>query len=440
VFKAVPPSKKLTAIPLTFAIFCLVSGGPYGLELVLKHAGITLGLILILVTPVLWGVPISLMTAELSSAIPVEGGYYVWVRRAMGPFAGFMCGWLSWLYSIVDAALYPLLFAEYASKSLEYFLKIQISSWQTGLIAMGLVLFVTFLNLRGIRAVGKAATVLALLILVPFVLLILKSGIHLPALPPADFSGSALSIGLATVLWNYLGWDNLSTVAGEVEEPQKSYRIALALATPLITLAYLLPVLSVLRVAKLSDRWEDGSWPQLATAAAGPIVGGLVLLGGLASATAMFVSQMLASSRIPAVLAEDGYLPRGLALLNPKTSVPMRSILFCAILYGALSWFSFSELITANAFLYGLSIMLEMLALMILRSREPELERPFKIPGGMPVLVLMLVLPMVLIGLLSFTTVREEGWLKQLPSVVAIFLGIVVYRVATTKQSRADSS
>lgn len=141
-----------------------------------------------------------------------------------------------------------------------------------------------------------------------------------------------------------------------------------------------------------------------------------------------------------AVLAEDGYLPRGLALLNPKTSVPMRSILFCAILYGALSWFSFSELITANAFLYGLSIMLEMLALMILRRREPELERPFKIPGGMPVLVLMLVLPMVLIGLLSFTTVREEGWLKQLPSVVAIFLGIVVYRVATTRQSRLQSA
>jgi amino acid transporter len=84
--------------------------------------------------------------------------------------------------------------------------------------------------------------------------------------------------------------------------------------------------------------------------------------------------------------------------------------------------------------------MLEMLALMILRRREPELERPFKIPGGMPVLVLMLVLPMVLIGLLSFTTVREEGWLKQLPSVVAIFLGIVVYRVATTRQSRLQSA
>jgi amino acid transporter len=422
--------RKITALPLAFAIFCLVSGGPYGLEPLLQHAGITLGIILILVTPLLWGIPISLMTAELSSAIPAEGGYYVWVKRAMGPFAGFMCAWLSWLYSIVDAALYPLLFAEYVSKSLDHFFKLSVPGFGTALIAISLILFVTYLNIKGIRTVGFAATILTILIVAPFILLVAKSGFHLPPLDKPDFSGTALSIGLATVLWNYLGWDNLSTVSGEVHKPQVSYRIALALATPLITIVYLLPVLSTIRVAKLPDRWSDGSWPQIATAAAGPIIGGAVLLGGLASATAMFVSQMLASSRIPAVMAEDRFLPRGLAMINPKTGTPVRSILFCAGLYACLSWFSFGELITANAFLYGLSILLEMVALIVLRAKEPNLVRPFRIRGGYPVLVTMTLLPLGLILLLSVTTVREEGWIKQIPSMIAVLLGIGTYLVA----------
>lgn len=106
-------------LPLALATFCLVSGGPHGLEPVLGESGIALGIILILIAPIIWALPISLMTAELSSAIPEEGGYYVWVTRALGPAPGFMCAWLSWLYSIVDAALYPLLFATYLSKYVE---------------------------------------------------------------------------------------------------------------------------------------------------------------------------------------------------------------------------------------------------------------------------------------------------------------------------------
>src|SRR5215470_8602738 len=71
------------------------------------------GLTLLLLTPVVWSLPVSLVMAELASAMPDEGGYVTWVRRAFGGFWGFQVGWWSWVDSFVDVALYPALFVEY---------------------------------------------------------------------------------------------------------------------------------------------------------------------------------------------------------------------------------------------------------------------------------------------------------------------------------------
>jgi amino acid transporter len=428
------PPAKLRTLPLAFAMFCLVSGGPYGLEPVIGNAGVSLGLLLIIIMPIIWAVPTALMTAELSAAIPAEGGYYVWVRRAFGPGAGFQCAWLSWLYSIVDAALYPLLFAEYLSHNLAavFHLELGESRIFTVCIALLHIAFVTFLNLRGITSVGKAATILTFLIVTPFFFLLMRAGVHAPPATGHHTQGS-LAVGLATVMWNYLGWDNLSTVSGEVENPQKTIPRALGIAVPLVLLVYLLPTLAALPTTPNPNEWQDGSWPQIATNAAGPLAGSLVLFGGLASATAMFVSQMLASSRIPAVLAEDGYFPAILARVSKQTGVPTVSVLLCAGLYTCFSWFSFRELITVNAILYGLSILFEFAALVALRLKEPNLPRPFRIPGGPFGLVLLGFLPLCLVVLLAITNLMDEGWLKQFPTSIAILLGIVIYRLRRPK-------
>jgi amino acid transporter len=416
-------------------MYCLVSGGPYGLEPLIGSVGVSLGLVLILLIPIVWALPTALMTAELSAAIPEEGGYYIWVKRALGPFAGFMCAWLSWLYSLVDAALYPLLFAQYLGQNLE-----QLFGWSGGdtrlfLVAVALIhiIVITYLNLKGIQTVGWVATLLATLIIGPFAVFVLKAGISIENLPPMQFQSGDLAVGLGTVMWNYLGWDQLSTVTGEIERPQRSVPRALAIAIPLVTIVYLLPVLAGYRVAKNPAIWVDGSWPTIVTAAAGTKVGILVLLGGLCSASAMFVSQMLASSRIPAVLAQDGYLPKTLSEISPKWGTPAKSILFCAFLYTCLSWFSFSELITVNALLYGLSIVLEFAALIALRKKEPTLTRPFLIKGGLPILYLIAIPPILLTGLLAVVTVIEEGWLKQIVTLAAILVGVGFYMLRRPK-------
>jgi amino acid transporter len=200
-------------------------------------------------------------------------------------------------------------------------------------------------------------------------------------------------------------------------------------AIPLVTLVYLIPTVLALPSSPNAEQWTDGSWPAIAARAAGPWVGNLVLLGGLSSASAMFVSQMLASSRIPAVLARDGYLTSWLGHTSVRMGTPVRSIVLCAALYTCLAWFSFSELITVNAILYGLAVMLEFAALFVLRRKEPKLSRPFRIPGGAPVCALLAIGPALLVVLLTWNSVVEEGWRKQLPTVIAIASGVVVYKL-----------
>ena len=94
------PSGKMHFLPLVAATYFMVSGGPYGIEDILGGAGFGVAILILLVLPFIWSLPTALMVGELASAIPADGGFYVWVRRAMGPFWGYQEGWLSLAASI----------------------------------------------------------------------------------------------------------------------------------------------------------------------------------------------------------------------------------------------------------------------------------------------------------------------------------------------------
>ncbi len=96
--------RKLSLISLAAATYFMVSGGPYGVEELVQDSGYKLALIVLFIIPIFWALPTGLMVGELSAAMPQEGGFYVWVRRAMGPFWGFQEAWLSLVASIFDMA------------------------------------------------------------------------------------------------------------------------------------------------------------------------------------------------------------------------------------------------------------------------------------------------------------------------------------------------
>jgi amino acid transporter len=268
--------RAMPGVALAFTVFCCVSGGPFGLEPVVSESGAAVGLLLVLLLPFVWALPDALTSCELAPAIPVEGGYVVWVRRAMGEFAGFLNAWWTWIYTLVDAAIYPVLFATYLGATAKLLLGTEAlqgtdAQWAVALAMIGVF---AWINFRGARLVGLTSSALALMILVPFALFVVVGAVKLfaeprelaLALPDGAALRSSLAAGLGIVMWNYLGWDALSTIAEEVDDPARAYPRALLSGIATVTLVYLLPTVVGLYFYPDAAKWVEGAWPQIAEA------------------------------------------------------------------------------------------------------------------------------------------------------------------------------
>jgi len=357
--------RTLTAIPLAAATYFMVAGGPYGLEEIVQKAGYRAAIAILLFVPLVWSMPTALMVAELGSSLPEEGGYYAWVRRALGPFWGFQEAWLSLVASIFDMAIYPTLFVIYLS---HFFPAVRDAGREFALGA-AMIALCTAWNLRGARSVGGSSVVLDIALLAPFAVVCAIAFFRpAPALPPASPVHPGLLGGVMIALWNYMGWDNASTVA--------------AAASAGID----------------ASRWTTGSWTEAAAALGGKFLAGAVVAGGAICGIGMFNALLLSYSRVPAALADDGFLPRVFGFRTASTNAPVVSILACATCWTAGLTLGFDRLIELDVLLYGGSLMLEFVALAVLRHREPELPRPFRIPGGIAGTILLALGPLALLS------------------------------------------
>ncbi len=431
--------RKLTLLPLVFILFFTVSGGAYGLEDLIGASGPGMGLLLIVLTPLIWSLPTALMVAELSSALPVQGGYYAWVKRALGPFWGFQEGWLSWMTSWVDQAIYPVLFADYLNTLLvqqfNFYLieENELVHWAVTLVVIWVF---SYLNIRGTKSIGDSSNWFGVFILAPFLVmsvigiarwLMNPTAFWEPFIPPDGDVFGAFSVGLFVVMWNYLGWDNTSTVAGEIDNPRRTYPLALAVTIPLVTLAYLLPVVGGLAQAPDWAGWTSGYFPEVAAQVGGQWLGAWLAIGGLVSAVGLFSAIMMAISRLPFVMAEDGYFPKIITRLHPKYGTPYVSIIVCAMIYSVFTLSAFASLVVIDVILYSCALALEFVALIALRIKEPGLKRPFKIPGGWLGIVVVCALPAGVLLLAITSTIQEEGMGALWLSLGAIATGPVAY-------------
>ena len=433
---------KLTLWPLVAATFFMVSGGTYGTEQVVSGAGYGHGILILLFLPVLWCLPTAFMIGELSSSLPCEGGYYAWVRRGLGNFWGFQEAWLSLAASIFDMAIYPTLFV--------FYLK-QFSPWfgtQSHGILAGLFVVVScaLLNLAGIRVVGITSLWLFFCLSAPFALVVLLSPLKLGAGAVAHSAPEAAGLGLVggvlVAMWNYMGWDNASTIAQEVERPQRTYPKAMIAAVVLVSLTYVLPFLAVyIAGVPASAFTEDGSWATIAGAIGGKVLGFewlrfLIVLGGMMSAFGMFNALVMSYSRLPLAMARDGMLPKVFAKTSAKTGTPWVAILVCATCWAFCLGLGFKRLVTLDIMLYGAALMLEFVTLVALRIREPELKREFKVPGGLAGVIMVGVFPLALLCL-ALVESEHETILGMNGLVFGIFIiaaGFVGY--LTTRRLR----
>src|SRR5258708_3340191 len=245
--------RKAGLFALIAILYFTVSGGPFGLESAVGAIGIVKVLALLLIVPIVWGLPTALMVAELSAALPGEGGFYLWVDRALGRFWGFQEAWWSWVCELPDMAIYPVLFAGYVAQW------VHLGPTQKWLLSLAVIWTAAALNLLGIEAVGAVALLSGVFVIVPF-LAFSFLGMRIPvpegAWHAAGSSGGGWLVGLSIILFNYTGWDNLSLVGDEVENPQRNYPIALLGGLALITLMYVLPVIGGYHIPPNPADWS----------------------------------------------------------------------------------------------------------------------------------------------------------------------------------------
>jgi amino acid transporter len=395
------------------ATFFMVSGGTYGTEQIISGAGYGHGILILLFLPVLWCLPTAYMIGELSSSLPCEGGYYAWVRRGLGNFWGFQEAWLSLAASIFDMAIYPTLFVFYLKQCSPWF------GTPTHGILAGLFVVVSCaaLNLAGIRVVGITSLWLFFCLSAPFALVVVLSPFKAGSLADAHAAPAAAGLGLIggvlVAMWNYMGWDNASTIAQEVERPQRTYPRAMIAAVVLVSLTYVLPFLAVYFTGIPASTFVgDGSWATVAALIGGKILGFewlrfAIVLGGMMSAFGMFNALVMSYSRLPLAMARDGMLPKVFAKTSGKTNAPWVAILVCATCWGLCLGLGFRRLITLDIMLYGASLMLEFVTLVALRIREPELKREFKVPGGLAGAIMVGGFPFALLCLALVESERE---------------------------------
>jgi amino acid transporter len=394
--------------PLVAATYFMASGGPYGLEEAVGYAGYAGAILLVLVTPLVWSLPTGLMVAELSSAIPAEGGYYVWVYRALGPFWGFQEAWLSMASSIFDLAIYPTLFVAYLSRLIP---RVDVG-WHG--IAIGALVIAACLawNLAGGRAVGEGSLAMLILMVGPFAALIVLAFLHWQSTaggaPSHPLSHSGLVAGLLVCLWNYMGYDNAANVSGEVENPQRTYPLALGLTMGLVAIDYATPLFAMSRTGIGPEQWSTGSWAALGGLLGGRWLTAALVIGGMVSSFGQFNALLMSYSRLPLAMANDRLLPRLFARTQPRTGAPWVAIVACSILYGACLGLGFDRLVTLDVLLWGASLMLEFVALFMLRLREPDLPRPFRVPGGRTGAALVGVFPAALLVLAGLHAEHEQ--------------------------------
>jgi len=419
-------AKKAGLLYFVFVMFAYTTGGPFGMEEMVTTSGPGVTLLYLLVIPLFWCIPVSLVAAELTTAIPVEGGFYRWVRAGYGNFWGFLAGWWNWSASWLLGGSYAVLFSDYLGGFFP-----SLVGWKHYLVSVALIALLAYVNIRGIQMVGIVSTVLEFSVLVPVLALCVMAAtkwhfnpFH-PFVPPHVPPFQVFGVGLALGLWLYSGYEQCSSVAEEIENPQRNFPIALAIVVPLSMATYFLPALLSLAALGNWDKWNTAYLPTAGLLIGGSLLGFALTVAAMLGNVSLLNATVLTSTRMPSSMAEDGYLPPLFAAKHPKYGTPWIAILISSGIYALLAFHTLAQLLTVYIWLRSLVTVLTVMAAWKLRRTRPEMPRPFRIPWGNAGLGYVVIAPILMtIVALVFSDKFALKW-GPLP----VGLGVVAYFV-----------
>eukprot|EP01116_Phalansterium_solitarium_P011529 TRINITY_DN27248_c0_g1_i2.p1 TRINITY_DN27248_c0_g1~~TRINITY_DN27248_c0_g1_i2.p1 ORF type:complete len:601 (-),score=185.68 TRINITY_DN27248_c0_g1_i2:304-2106(-) len=424
--------KSLTFGSLVFLAYFCVCGGPYGLEVAVQAGYPLYTLIGLIVVPWLWSLPLALMCAELSTALPDNDGYILWVKTAFGPFAGYLVGFIGWANGVVDNALYPVLFMAYLKQLLEgydwinepaYFYSLQTAA----------ILLVMGLNLVGVDVVGRLSALFAVVVLAPFgVLLIwaIVAGRMQPAgfiaMPP-DLDG--LTVTLNVIIWANSGYDSLSNVASELSNPKQTFPRAMACVILLTTCSYLLAFAGSVGVDTDYGNWTDGYLAVVAGEVGGYWFQTAMTVAAMISSLGIFNALMCTTSQELRGLGKKDLLGiRALVWRHPRFRTPWLPIMFnCCVIFG-FGFLDFSAILQLNNIFYCMLLLMQYSSLICLRFTHKEIERPYRISKSFPK-TMVFITPPILLCFYIIGSATYYDWLQLVIAVgfvVAVSLSYVV--------------
>jgi amino acid transporter len=314
-----------------------------------------------------------------------------------------------------------------------------IVGWKHWLVSFALIAVITWVNILGIQMVGKVATLFELFMFIPVIALVvigLAKWHHdpfVPMVPPNQPFSKVFGVGLALAIWLYSGYEQVSSVAGDVENPQRAYPRALALVVPLSIATYFLPTFAGLAALGNWTAWKDGYFSTAALLIGGPWLGHLMTVAAMIGNAALLNSTMLTATPMPFALAEDGYLPPFLTHRHPRYGTPWIAILISAAIYASLALHSLGELISIYVWLRAATTVMTVLSAWGLRRKSPDLPRTFRIPGGNSGLFYVVAMPVVM----TYLAVRYSDPVALRWGPWALAAGPVVYVVVKWFARRA---
>lgn len=384
---------------VVFMIFCLVAAGAYGIEEIVPAAGPGLTILMLIVLPFVWGLPFGMIASELGSVRPQEGGYYKWVQEALGEFWGFQAGWWRTISIYIDNTTYVILAGGYAaaqwdlSRPMEFAIK-------------ALMIFVfTYINLRGVKDVGIVSTVLSILVMVAFAMVAICGFTNwtgdIGPFTPQPVTGMAdwilyIGAGISIGMWMYSGYESMSTIAGEVENPQVIPKGTL-ITIPIIMAVYILPTIAGLGSMGRWEEWApDGGtgYATVVTTFWGPAFGVMFVIVAILAQCSINNTYIASGSRGFFALADDHLAPPILVKCDKKYGVPYVAVLSVAIANLVMCMIPFGVIIVMDVFLLAASYVLVYISAIVLRKKIPSEEYRFKIPGGMGFLYVICIVPM----------------------------------------------
>jgi amino acid transporter len=279
--------------------------------------------------------------------------------------------------------------------------------------------------------VGAVATFLEIAVLVPLLILcvIAASKWHHnpfhPFIPPHVPPFQVFGVGLALGLWLYSGYEQCSSVAEEIENPQRSYPRALAIVVPLSMAAYFLPALFSLAALGNWQEWNTAYLSKAAQLIGGGWLGFLMTISAMLCNISLLNATVLTSTRMPSSMAEDGYLPQLFAAKHRKFGTPWIAILISSAIYALLAFHTLAQLLTVYVWLRSLVTVLTVLAAWKLRKLQPQTKRPFRIPWGNAGLAYVVAAP-ILMAIVALVG-SDKFALKWGP--LPVLLGVLAYFV-----------